>query len=252
MARRVQAAGVAKARLPLLPLSVLGLLAGIFIGFGGLFFLIVTTGAGDAFGPMRLLGGLAFSLGLILVVVGGAELFTGNTLIVMAWAGSQVTTGELLRNWAIVYAANLVGALVLAAAVVAAGTLDLAEGKVGETAARVAAGKLALSPWTAFARAVLCNALVCLAIWLTFAARDAAGKILAIVWPISAFVAMGFEHSVANMFLLPLGLFAGADGTVGDVAANLLVVTAGNIVGGGGGVAATYWACYLRPDLPRA
>jgi formate/nitrite transporter len=252
MARRVQAAGVAKARLPLLPLSVLGLLAGIFIGFGALFFLIVTTGAEEAFGPTRLLGGLAFSLGLILVVVGGAELFTGNTLIVMAWAGSQVTTGELLRNWSVVYLANFAGALVLAAAVVAAGTLDLAGGKVGETAAGVASAKLALSPWTAFARAVLCNALVCLAIWLTFAARDAAGKILAIVWPISAFVAMGFEHSVANMFLLPLGLMAGAQGTLGDVVTNLVVVTAGNIVGGGGGVAATYWACYLRPDLPRA
>jgi formate/nitrite transporter len=248
MAKRVQKAGVAKARLALLPLSVLGILAGVFIGFGALLFLIVTTGAGDSFGPVRLAGGFAFSLGLILVVVGGAELFTGNTLIVMAWAGSQVTTGDLLRNWAVTYLANLAGALGLTLAVIAAGTLELAEGKVGETAAWVAAAKLALSPMQAFARAVLCNALVCLAIWLTFAARDVAGKILAIVWPISAFVAMGFEHSVANMFLLPLGLYAGAEGATGDVAANLAIVTAGNIVGGAGGVAATYWACYLRPE----
>jgi formate/nitrite transporter len=247
MARRVEMAGVAKARLDLLPLAVLGVLAGVFIGFGALFYLIVTTGAGDAFGPVRLLGGVAFSLGLILVVVGGAELFTGNTLIVMAWAGRRVTTAELLRNWAIVFVANLVGSLLLVAAVILAGTLDLANGAVGATAARAAAAKLSLSSTEAFARAVLCNALVCLAVWLTFAAQDAAGKILAILWPIAAFVAIGFEHSVANMFLLPLGLASGADGTPLQIAANLVVVTFGNVVGGAGGVAITYWACYLRP-----
>ncbi|MGH6923289.1 MAG: formate/nitrite transporter family protein [Propylenella sp.] len=248
MAKRVEASGVAKARLDFVPLAMLGILAGVFIGFGALFFVLVTTGAGDLFGPARLLGGMAFSLGLILVIVGGAELFTGNALIVMAWAASKVTSGELLRNWAIVYVANLFGSLVLVAGVVAAGTLDLAGGEVGATAARVTEAKLALPPEMAFARAILCNALVCLAVWLTFAAEDAAGKILAILWPISAFVALGFEHSIANMFLLPLGLAAGAGGTWAQVVENLAIVTVGNVVGGSGGIAATYWACYLRPS----
>lgn len=247
MARRVQSAGVAKAHLAFLPLAVLGLLAGAFIGFGALFYLLVVTGAGDLFGPMRLLGGLAFSLGLILVVVGGAELFTGNALIVMAWVGRRVSTAALLRNWGIVYVANFFGALLLVAAVLAAATLELDDGEVGRTAARIASAKLALPPLVAFSRAVLCNALVCLAVWLTFAAEDATGKIMAILWPITAFVALGFEHSVANMFLLPLGLAAGAEGTALQVAASLAIVTLGNIVGGAGGVAVTYWACYLRP-----
>jgi formate/nitrite transporter len=248
MARRVQTAGVAKARLGLVPLTVLGLLAGAFIAFGALFFVIVTTGAGDAFGPTRLLGGVAFSLGLILVVVGGAELFTGNALIVMAWAGSHVTTAELLRNWLIVYVTNFLGALAIVLGVVVAGTLDLASGEVGRNAAQIAEAKVALAPAAAFARAILCNALVCLAVWLTFAAHDATGKILAILWPITAFVAIGFEHSVANMFLLPLGLAAGADVSLPQIAVNLTIVTLGNILGGAGGVAATYWACYLRPQ----
>jgi formate/nitrite transporter len=250
MARRVEAAGVVKARLPLVPLAVLSVLAGVFIGFGAIFYLVVTTGAGELFGPMRLLGGVAFSLGLILVIVGGAELFTGNALIVMAWAGSQVTTRALLRNWAIAYVGNFVGAAALAAAIAAAGILDLDGGAVGEHAASVAMAKLALAPSVAFTRAVLCNALVCLAVWLTFAADSAAGKILAILWPISAFVAIGFEHSVANMFLLPLGMAAGAEAGVGAIAANLAVVTIGNVIGGAGGVAVTYWACYLRPVRP--
>jgi formate/nitrite transporter len=248
MARRVQTAGVAKARLGLVPLTVLGLLAGAFIAFGALFFVIVTTGAGDAFGPTRLLGGVAFSLGLILVVVGGAELFTGNALIVMAWAGSHVTTAELLRNWLIVYVTNFLGALAIVLGVVVAGTLDLASGEVGRNAAQIAEAKVALAPAAAFARAILCNALVCLAVWLTFAAHDATGKILAILWPITAFVAIGFEHSVANMFLLPLGLAAGADVSLPQIGGNLAIVTLGNILGGAGGVAATYWACYLRPQ----
>jgi formate/nitrite transporter len=247
MARRVQSAGVAKARLGLLPLAVLGTLGGAFIAFGALFFLVVTTGAGDGFGPVRLLGGAAFSLGLILVIVGGAELFTGNALIVMAWAGSQVTTGALLRNWVIAYAANFVGASAMVVCVALAGTLDLGGGEVGRNAVRIVEAKLALSPLNVFVRAVLCNALVCLAVWLTFAAADAAGKILAILWPISAFVAIGFEHCVANMFLLPLAVVAGAAVSAADIAENLMITTIGNVLGGAGGVAVAYWACYLRP-----
>ena len=246
MARLVATAGVAKARLDLVSLTVLGVLAGAFIAFGALFFLIATTGAGDTFGPARLLGGVAFSLGLILVIVGGAELFTGNALIVMAWAGSEVSTAELLRNWLVVYVANFFGALIIVLAAVAAGTLDLAAGEVGRNAAKIVEAKAGLAPMETFARAVLCNVLVCLAVWLTFAAQDVTGKILAILWPITAFVAIGFEHSVANMFLLPLGLAAGADVTLFEIAENLAIVTLGNVIGGAGGVATAYWACYLR------
>lgn len=248
IARRIDEAGVQKAKLGLLPLTALGLLAGAFIGFGGLFYLVTMTGAGDLYGPARLLGGLAFSLGLILVVVGGAELFTGNALIVMARMAGHVSTGALLRNWAVVYCANLAGSLGLVLLVWLAGTLEMAGGAVGATAAAVTEGKLALDPVQAFARGILCNALVCLAVWLTFAARSAGGKILCILWPITAFVALGMEHSVANMALLPLGLLAGAAGSLGDVLANLVVVTLGNIVGGAGGVALVYWMIYLRGE----
>jgi formate/nitrite transporter len=246
IAQRIEAAGTAKTRLGFVPLAMLGVLAGAFIGFGAVFYLVVITGAGDSFGPARLLGGAAFSLGLILVIVGGAELFTGNTLIIMARLEDRISTAALAKNWAIVFAGNFAGALVLVVVIVAAGTLTLDNGAVAQTAVKVAEAKFALSPMAAFARGILCNALVCLAVWLTFAARDVAGKILAILWPITAFVALGFEHSVANMFLLPLGLAAGAEGGVWPIMKNLVFVTLGNIVGGAGGVAGAYWACYLR------
>lgn len=240
IARRIEEAGVQKAALGLVPLTMLGMLAGAFIGFGAVFYLVVVTEAGTAFGPTRLLGGVAFSLGLILVIVAGAELFTGNALIVMAQIERRITPRALVRNWVIVYFANLAGALGMVALTYAAGTLDLANGAVGATAAAIT------SPVALFARAILCNALVCLAVWLTFAADGAGAKILCILWPITAFVALGYEHSVANFFLLPMGLLAGAAGGVGDVAQNLAIVTVGNIIGGAGGVAATYWAIYRR------
>lgn len=180
----------------------------------------------------------------MLVVVGGAELFTGNNLVVMARVQRHITTVALLRNWFVSLVGNAVGALLAVALVVASGILAL--GGMGETAADIAAAKLGLGPVEAFARGILCNALVCLAVWLSFAARHVTGKILAIVFPITAFVALGFEHSVANFYLIPIGMHAGAAGTAGDVAANLVPVTLGNIVGGAGGVALVYWAVYLR------
>ncbi|MEX0758213.1 MAG: formate/nitrite transporter family protein, partial [Tistlia sp.] len=159
IALRVQTAGVAKARQAPLQTLVLGVLAGVFIAFGGLLFLLVMTGSELGFGPTRWLGGLAFSLGLILVVVGGAELFTGNNLLVMAWAGRQVTTAALLRNWMLVYCANLAGALAMVALTGLAGTLALGEGGLGRTAVAVAEAKTALSFTEAFVRGILCNAL---------------------------------------------------------------------------------------------
>lgn len=241
IARRIEDAGVAKARLGLVPLLTLGVLAGAFISFGALFYLAVLGGADAGFGPVRWLAGVAFSLGLVLVLVGGAELFTGNALIVMAWVDGKVGSAALLRNWVWVYLANLAGALAVCALTWAAGLHNAAPGAV---AAELAVAKCAL-PWMELlARGILCNALVCLAVWLSFAAHDVAGKILAIVPPIAAFVALGLEHSIANMFLLPLGMLAGAPVGLGDVIHNLGWVSLGNLIGGAGGVGLSYWAAY--------
>ena len=246
IAALVENVGVSKANLPTLNTLVLGLLAGAFIAFGAMFYTLVMTGNELGLGPGRLLGGVAFSLGLILVVVAGAELFTGNNLIVMAWVNRKVSTAKLLRNWSLVYVANFVGALGAAVLVFFSGTLDLGDGAVSETAVAIAESKVRLGFVEAFCRGVLCNALVCLAVWLCFAAHSVSGKILATIFPISAFVALGFEHSVANMYLIPVGMLAGADGvTVTGFLTNLVPVTLGNIVGGSGGVALVYWVAYL-------
>ena len=248
IARRIEAVGVTKAALGSLETVTLGILAGAFIALGSVFFLVVTTESGLGFGPERLLGGIVFSLGLVLVVVAGAELFTGNNLIVMAWIDKKVSGAALVRNWTLVYVANFAGAVGTAMLVTLAGTLAMGDGAMAETAFAVAAAKTRVVWHEAFFRGVLCNVLVCLAVWLTFAARDVTGKILAIILPISAFVALGFEHSVANMFFLPLALMNGApDVTFAGMVANLLPVTLGNIVGGGGLVGLVYWLCY-RPD----
>lgn len=167
IAVKVEEAGVGKAVMAVDKTFMLALLAGAFIGFGALFYTLVTTGSTLGFGPTRLLGGMAFSLGLILVIIGGAELFTGNNLIVMAWADRKVTTAQLARNWSIVYAGNFVGALATAVLVVWSGVLDLNNGAVADNAAAIAKGKLGLSVSQAFFRGVLCNVLVCLAVWLS-------------------------------------------------------------------------------------
>lgn len=241
IARRIEAVGVAKARLPLVPLVTLGVLAGVFIGFGGMLFTAITTGETAPGGALLVLGGTGFALGLILVVVGGAELFTGNALMVMAWADRLISHRALLRNWGVVLAANLAGALGLVAMVWAAGMLT---GAHGARAAAIAETKLALGWVEAFWRGVLCNALVCLAVWLTMAARSVTDKVLAILWPIAGFVALGFEHSVANFYLLPAGLLAGAEGGPAAVLGNLVPVTLGNVLGGAGGVALSYRLAY--------
>ena len=243
----VEQVGVKKATLPAVPTLALGLLAGAFIAFGAMFSTLVMTDNPLGLGPGRLLGGLAFSLGLVLVVVGGAELFTGNNLVVMAWAARKITSAQLARNWTLVYAANLVGSLGTALMVVWSGTLDFGGGAVEDTAIAIAQAKVALGFSEAFFGGILCNVLVCLAVWLCFAAHDVAGKVLAIILPISGFVALGFEHSVANMYLIPIAMLAGAEGvTVAGFLANLLPVTLGNIVGGGVFVALIYWLIYLR------
>ncbi len=247
IAKLVESIGVEKAALSAIPTLTLGLLAGAFIAFGAMYFTLVMTDHNMGLGPARLLGGVAFSLGLILVVVGGAELFTGNNLIVMAWADRKVSTTQLLRNWSLVYIANLVGAIGTATLMFWSGALSLGAGAVAETALNIAIAKVNLDPLQAFVRGILCNTLVCLAIWLGFAARDVASKVLVIVFPISAFVALGFEHSVANMYFIPLGMLLSGGGiSLTDFITNLIPVTLGNIIGGGLFVAFVYRIIYIR------
>jgi formate/nitrite transporter len=245
VAMRIEEAGVSKAGLPAIQLATLSVLAGVFISLGAAAFSAALVGTTAGFGPARLLGGLIFSTGLILVIVAGAELFTGNTLIVMAWVDGRVKLRALLRNWAYAFLGNMAGAFAVAALM---GFSGLLSGPQGETARAIAEAKAGLGPLEAFTRGLLCNMLVCLAVWLTFAARSVTDKILAIVFPITAFVLLGYEHSVANMYLIPVGWLAGAPVTAGDFAANLVPVTLGNVAGGAGGVALTYWLAY-RPRL---
>lgn len=250
IARRVERLGVAKARSDALSLLVLAVLAGAFISLGGLFFTVVTTGSGLGFGPTRLIGGLSFALGLILVVVAGAELFTGNNLIAMAWASRLIRFRDVVRNWLLAYVGNVLGCLGTVLLVVCCGTAELDAGGVGEMAVRIARAKAELSLSEVFARGVLCNALVCMAVWLASGSRSVTDKILAVLFPVAAFVAAGFEHSIANWFFLPFGIAVDVHGVVSMAGAvrNLVVATAGNVVGGTLLVAGVYWVAYLRAD----
>lgn len=263
VARKAASVGVAKARMPALDIFVLGVLAGAFIALGAAFATTVGSGGGDLpYGVTRLLVGLAFTLGLILVVVAGAELFTGNNLIVMAWASRDVTTPQLLRNWSIVYVGNFLGAFATAVLVYLGKQYTFGEGTVGLTALSIASAKTSLGFGQAIALGALCNALVCLAVWLTYGAHTTSDKIFAVIPPIAAFVALGFEHSVANMYFIPYALLVQSDEVWvsstsgasnfdelswgGFLADNLLPVTIGNVIGGGLMVGAVYWFVYLR------
>jgi len=265
MALACEMAGAAKARRDVVGLLVLGLLAGAFIALGALFMTVVMTGSGDLpWGIARLLGGLVFSLGLILVIVGGAELFTGDSLMIIACASRRISPGSLLRAWSLVYVGNVAGALGTAALVFFARHYELGNGAVGETALAIASAKAALPTTQLFLLAVLCNVLVCLAVWMSFGARTLTDKIMVVVPPVTAFVAAGFEHSIANLYFLPYGLavkeWAGPDFwtaigqsaadyptlTVGSAIHNIGVATVGNLVGGSLMVGAVYWFVYLR------
>jgi formate transporter len=262
IAERVESVGAVKAKLPLLSMAALGMLAGGFIGLGGMYYTVVVSDPRLGFATSDVLGGLAFSLGLILVVVAGAELFTGNNLLVMGWVGRQISSPRFIRNLAVVYVANLAGAVGLAALVALSGYANSAGGAIGETAVAIAASKCALPFAEAFFKGVLCNVLVCQAVWLAMAGRSVADKILAIVFPISAFVACGFEHSVANMYFIPVGIFLNDLDSSATFAApaylnwiglarNLVPVTLGNIAGGAGMVGLVYWIIYRRGQVLR-
>ena len=230
IAERVCRWSVAKSALPLDRLLLLGLLGGLYIGLGGALATLVMSGSALGYGPTRWLGGAAFSLGLVLVVIGGAELSTGNCMMAFARMRGRVTSADLWWNWSFSFLANVAGALALAWIVVSSGALDAEP--LRQSAMRAAEVKLALGWKQAFLKGILANLLVCLAVWLAFSASSVAGKVIGIVFPISAFVALGFEHSIANSYLVPAGLMAGAEGTVLQVVAHLLPVTIGNLVGG--------------------
>jgi formate/nitrite transporter len=280
MATRAEYLGVRKAEMPFLKMFMLAVLAGAFISLGAIFATTVSAGGmtvtgldgtvvfntGLPYGVTRLLTGFAFSLGLILVVVGGAELFTGNNLIVMAWANGKVTGGALLRNWVIVYLGNFVGSIGTVVLMFLTKQHTFGANSVGIAALKIGVAKVDLTFLQAVALGILANGLVCLAVWLTYSARSTMDKILAIIFPITAFVAAGFEHSIANMYFIPYALFIkdfdrNFVTTVGDKVANLdlltwqaflvnnlIPVTIGNIIGGAVLVAAIYWAIFLRSD----
>lgn len=256
IAERVEAVGVTKARLPLLSMVALGILAGGFIGLGAMFYTVVASDAALSFGVQRVLGGLTFSLGLILVVIAGAELFTGNNLLVMGWVRGRIPGRLVARNFAVVYAANFVGAVGLAGMVFLSGHLAMNDGAVKGAATATAVAKVQLPFMEAFFRGVLCNILVCLAVWLASAGRQVVNRVMAIVFPITAFVACGFEHCVANMYFIPLGMMIEAGGdasatiTVAGLFRNLVPVTLGNLLGGAGMVGLVYYVIYRRGERP--
>lgn len=269
MATKIEGVGVKKAALEIATMFALAILAGAFIACGAIFATTVTAGLGSAgvgFGIIKLLGGLAFSLGLISVVVAGAELFTGNNLMIMAFASGKISVNSLLSNWVVVYVGNFVGSVLTAVIMLCSKQYLFGDGAIGINALTTANAKCGLGFVQAIALGIMCNALVCLAVWMALSARSTTDKILSIVFPISAFVAAGFEHSIANMYFIPIGLFIKGNAgpafweMIGKTAAdygnltwgnfflaNLLPVTIGNIIGGAVMVGLVYWFIYLRP-----
>lgn len=270
MAQACENVGVTKANRDALALLVLGILAGAFIAFGGMFSTVVLSGSEALpWGVARLMAGVVFSLGLILVIVGGAELFTGDTLMVMAYASGKISLARLLRAWVLVYFGNIMGSLATAALVFASGHYGYGGGLIGKTALAIANSKAGLPTMQLLTLAILCNVLVCLAVWMCFGARSITDKVMVIVPPIAAFVAAGFEHCVANMYLLPFGfaiklwadpsfwahtgLSAGSYTALNleNIAHNIAIATIGNLIGGSLLVGVVYWFVYLRPSLRR-
>ena len=265
MAKRVEVASIRKAKLGFLSLIMLAILAGSFIALGAEFCTLVIFDSALSVGLTKLLGGLAFSLGLILVIIAGAELFTGNNLIMMGFGSGVVTYKQLLKNWGVSYLGNFIGSIFIVGLMYFSNQWMMKDYLLGAKAVLIAAGKVNLTFTEAFTRGILCNLLVCLAVWLCFSARTVVGKVSAIIFPITAFVASGFEHSIANMYFIPMGIILRGNSNVMNkvleaapdasldrlnitgLLGNLLPVTLGNIVGGAVLVAAIYWIIIVLP-----
>ncbi len=256
---KTEAAGVAKASLPVAKAFLLAMFAGAFIAFGGLFFTVFLSDATLGWGAQRVVGGLCFCLGLVLVLICGAELFTGNSLMVCALKSKKITLAQMLKAWAVVWVGNFVGALFVVFLVYMAAIYRLNGDAVANTMVSVAAGKVSIDAVTIFFRGILCNIFVCLAVWIGTAGKSVVDKVVGILLPIAAFVACGFEHCVANMYFLPMGILMHACGYGADVASadalnaaglalNLSVATLGNIVGGAVIVALGYWFIYANKE----
>ena len=255
---KAETVGLGKATNSLSRVLVLALMAGRQSGMGALFMTVVKSDSALSFGATQLLCGLSFGLGLICVIVAGSELFTGNSLMVIGAMSKKFSWGSLAKNWVIVWLGNLVGSLVLVAIIYACGTWNMNGGAVGDTMVAVATSKINLSWGTIFFRGIMCNILVCLAVWMGFAGKSVIDKIFTSVFPVTAFVACGFEHCVANMFFLPMGLIAYNNGFGASVAAaadvlnfsgivyNISAATLGNIVGGAVFVGLVYWFAYRK------
>ena len=265
MAQKAEDVGVNKANMSFSKTMMLAILAGAFIAFGGVFSTVATAGSGLPYGVSKVLGGLVFSLGLIMTILGGAELFTGNNLIIMAWANKRISTMNVIRNWFLVLTGNWIGASFIVVLILLSGHFMAGKGMVGLNMMNIAKAKCELNFINALALGVLCNILVCLAVWLSFSATDVTSKILAILFPISAFVAAGFEHSIANMYFVPLGILLknyaepsfwnAIQANPSDYESitlhnflmhNLLPVTLGNLIGGAMLVGMVYWFVFLR------
>jgi formate/nitrite transporter len=261
VAVKVKTVGVDKANMPFVSLIILSMMAGAFIAFGAMYYTVTITDSSMAYGMTKLVGGLAFSLGFIMVVIAGAELFTGNTLVVMAWAKGKVSLPALLKNWSIVYIGNTIGALVMVFLVYLSGYLDAHHHLVGATAMKAGLAKVDNTLVESFVLGLFCNVLVCLASWMVYASRTVSDKVLAILFPISAFVAMGFEHCIANMYMIPVAILASMDPAVvaasgleasqldalslSGFVANIIPVTIGNIIGGAVFVAMAYYLVFV-------
>ena len=256
--------GVGKVTSPWLTVFVLGILAGSYIGFGGVLSTTITFDMAAKLGTgfTKFMGGAAFSLGLMLVVIAGAELFTGNNLMISSVMTREITFGKMIKRWSLVFVANFIGSILLALIFYFSGLWKTADGALGAAALNIAYKKVSLGFGEALVRGIGCNWLVCLAVWMALAARQTISKIFAIFFPIMGFVAIGFEHCIANMYFIPTGIFiknwAGIIATDTPnldilvwgnfIWKNLLPVTIGNIIGGGLFVGMSYWSAYLRPS----
>ncbi len=258
IAEKVENIGITKSQMPIAQLILLGILAGAYIGFGAMNYTIIKSDSSLSFAVSQLLSGLFFSLGLILVSISGAELFTGNNLLLLAWSKKKITALSVAKNWGLIIFANLIGALILAYIIYWSGHPDMNNGKIAETYVKVANKKASLGFTEAFLKGILCNILVCLSVWMAYAGQTITDKVMGIIFPITAFVAAGFEHSVANMYILSIGLlekshvaYAADALTITGAISNIVPVLLGNIIGGGVFVGLVYSTIFKDQTLEK-